>query len=526
MRRVVSKLLLAGIASLLPLAAGADEAPKPGGTLVFAVNAVDPPTYDCHGSALFSIIHLLSPHYSTLLRIDPEKYPEVKGDTAESWTVSPDYQTYTFRLKPDVRFHDGTVLTSEDVRATYERIRNPPVGVVSVRQGTASIIHSIDTPDPRTVIFRLREPSRSMIYSFALPWNCLYSAARLKADPRFPAKNVMGTGPFRFVEHATGAHWVGQRFEQYHQPGRPYLDGFRAIFTQGAALINGLQGGQFEADFRSITPANKERLMQTMGDNIRILESPWITPLMIVFNAQRKPFDDPRVRRALNLAVDRWKGSEALSRQTFMRYVGAYLRPGYKLAAREEDLVKMPGFSHDIEMSRAEGRRLLKEAGAEGLKFKLASRAITNLFTPGGVFLIDQWRQIGVTVELQDLTEPAYNEAQSTGAFEVMLAGEGDAVDEPDFQLIRYISADIAPANRARYIDRELDGLYDRQRVLPDDQRYRVVRQFEQRMLEQSYIVPVLWWHRIVAMSPRIRGWHMGPSHLISQDLETVWLER
>jgi peptide/nickel transport system substrate-binding protein len=519
------KLLVAGILALVPPAARA-ETPQRGGTLIFAVNAVDPPTYDCHASALFSIPHLLSPHYSTLLRIDPENYPEVMGDAAESWTVAPDWTSYSFRLRDDIRFHDGTKLTSEDVKATYDRIRNPPPGVVSVRQGTVSVIDTIETPDPRTVTFRLKTPSRSLLYAFALPWNCLYSAARLRDDPKFPATHIMGSGPFRFVEHATGAYWKGERFDGYYKPGRPYLDGFQAVFTQGAALINALQGGQVLADFRSITPANKERLVQAMGDRIRIVESPWITPLMITFNTARKPFDDPRVRRALSLAVDRWAGAELLSRQTFMRYVGGYLRPGYELAAREEDLVKMPGFSRDIAASRAEARRLLHEAGAEQLSFKLASRAITNLFTPGGVFLIDQWRQIGVNAELQDLAEPAYNEAQATGGFEVMLAGEGDAVDEPDFQLIRYISADIAPANRARYIDRTLDQLYDRQRLLPEDERYQAVRQFEARMLDEAYIVPLLWWHRIVALSPKVKGWHMGPSHLISQDLETVWLER
>jgi peptide/nickel transport system substrate-binding protein len=107
-----------------------------------------------------------------------------------------------------------------------------------------------------------------------------------------------------------------------------------------------------------------------------------------------------------------------------------------------------------------------------------------------------------------------------------MLAGEGDAIDEPDFQLVRYQSADVTPANRGRYVDRTLDQLYDRQRLLPDAERYQVVRQFEARMLEQAYIVPLLWWHRMVALSPKVKGWYMAPSHLINQDLEQVWLAR
>src|SRR5215813_5886882 len=130
--------------------AAAQQQPKAGGTLVFGINSGDPPTYDCHQSTLFPIIHLLSPHYSNLLRIDIPNYPKVVGDLAESWTVSEDVKTYTFRLRSGVKFHDGSPFSAEDVKATYDRLRNPPQGVVSVRQGLVSDIDAIDTPDPST----------------------------------------------------------------------------------------------------------------------------------------------------------------------------------------------------------------------------------------------------------------------------------------------------------------------------------------------------------------------------------------
>jgi len=166
-----------------------------------------------------------------------------------------------------------------------------------------------------------------MVYAFANPFNCVYSAAKLKENPLYPVRNVMGTGPFRLVEHVAGSHWSGERFKDYFKPGLPYLDGFKGVFTQGAALINALQGGQIMADFRSVTTADRDRLVAALGDKITVQESPWLNVLLVTFNTQKKPFDDARVRRALSLAIDRWKASEVLRRSSIMRYVGRVSAP-------------------------------------------------------------------------------------------------------------------------------------------------------------------------------------------------------
>jgi peptide/nickel transport system substrate-binding protein len=515
--------LLTGVVAAAP--ASAQDQPVRGGTLVFGINSGDPPTYDCHQSVLFPIIHLLTPHYSNLLKIDTPNYPKIIGDLAQSWTVAPDARAYTFKLHANVKFHDGSAFSSEDIKATYERIRNPPQGVVSVRRGLVADIDAIETPDPLTVVFKLRQGNRALIYAFANPFNCVYSAAKLKENPLYPVRTVMGTGPFRFVEHVGGSHWVGERFKDYFKGGLPYLDGFRAAFTQGAALINALQGGQIMADFRSVTTADRDRLTAALGDKVTVQESPWLNVLLVTFNTQKKPFDDPRVRRALSLAIDRWRASEVLPRSSIMRYVGAYLRPGSELAAREEDLVKMPGFGRDIEAARAEAKRLLADAGVPNLKVRLINRTISNLFTPAGIYVIDQWRQIGVETEHVQANETLYNNSMNDGTFDVALDFQGDSVDEPTYQFARHLSVDLS-SNRGKYTDRELDRMFDAQKEVTDPaERYRLVRAFETRMLTEAYTVPLLWWQRIVVMRSNVRGWGMTPSHLIGQDLENVWLK-
>jgi peptide/nickel transport system substrate-binding protein len=411
------------------------------------------------------------------------------------------------------------------VKASYDRIRNPPQGVVSVRQGLVADIETIETPDPLTVIFRLKRPNRALIYAFGNPFNCIYSAAKLKENPLFPVRNVLGTGPFRLVEHVAGSHWQGERFKDYFKPGLPYLDGFRGAFTQGAALINALQGGQIMAEFRSVTTADRDRLVAALGDRITVHESPWLNVLLVTFNTKKPPFNDPRVRRALSLAIDRWKAAEVLPRSSIMRYVGAFTRPGSEFGAREEDLVRMPGFSKDIEASRAQAKALLASAGVPNLKVRLINRTVSNLYIPAGIYIIDQWRQIGVETEHVQANETLYNNSMNEGTFDVALDFQGDSVDEPTYQLARHLSVDLS-ANRGRYTDRAIDELFERQKDETDPKmRYMAVRAFEWRMLDEAYTVPLLWWQRIVVMRANIKGWGMTPSHLIGQDLETVWLK-
>jgi peptide/nickel transport system substrate-binding protein len=522
MRLAIAALLLA--ASLCANAAA--EEPQRGGVLTFAVVA-EPNTYDCHAANSFGVLHYVAPHYSTLLKIDTANYPKIIGDLAESFAVSPDGLTYTFKLRPNVLFHDGTALTSTDVKASYERIRKPPKGIVSVRAGNYTDIDTIETPDARTVVFRLARVDSGMLASFANPYNCIFSAKRLESDPGFPAKNVMGTGPFVFVEQQPGSHWVGRRFDKYFMPGQPYLDGFRAVLTTGASLVNALAGGQVQAEFRGLAPAERDRVVAARGDKMRIEESDWVSMYMVVFNTERPPFNDVRVRRALSLAIDRWSASAALSRVTILKSVGGVLRPGSEFAASASELLELPGFSRDMTQSRAEAKRLLAEAGVPTLSFKLTNRTIQHPYVIVGIYLIDQWRQIGVTVEHPQLETASWQQALNSGSFDAIIDFTGEPMDEPGPILGKYVSYSLSPNNSSRSSDPVLDALYDKQRRAADPaERRRIIRAFERRALEEAYMVPTLWAYRIVATASELRGWHMTPTHFIDQSLAGVWLAK
>jgi peptide/nickel transport system substrate-binding protein len=508
------------------VASAAEDEPKRGGVLDFAVDA-EPGNYDCHANSSFVAVHPIAPHYSMLLKFDGGNYPQVKGDLADSWSISADKLTYTFKLRPNVLFHDGSKLTSADVKASYERIVHPPEGVVSARQVSYAAIKGIDTPDPQTVVFHLRWPEAAMLANFASPWNCIYSAAKLAEDPLFPKTHILGSGPFVFVEHVKGDHWTGKRFDKYFLPGRPYLDGYVAHFMSGAKVIDGLKNGSILAEFRSVTPSERDQLVAAMGDKVYVGETPWLVNMMVVFNVKKPPFDDARVRRALSLAVNRWQAAESLSNSTFLKFVGGVMRPGYAMATQEADLITIPGFWRDAEASRAEAKRLLAESGHANLSFTLVNRDIAMPYSPAADFLIQSWKEVGVTVTQQKLISKDWEAALQKHQFEVAIDFTGDYFDDPTLQLAKYVSTDLSPNNFSGSSDRLLDGLFVGQAVTTDPRkRLQMVRDFERRALTEAYGFPFLWWNRIVAASTRMKGWNLTPSHYLDQDLTEVWLDK
>jgi peptide/nickel transport system substrate-binding protein len=507
--------------------ATAQETPKRGGVFNFAVTA-EPPNYDCHQAQSYAFLHPLAPVFSYLVRYDPSQGSKITGDLAKSWTVSPDGLTYTFRLHEDVRFHDGSPLTSADVKVSFERIADPPEGIVSFRKSTFEDVASIEAPDPATVIFRLKQGNASMLDNIASPFNCILSAAKLKVDPRFPEKNVLGSGAFRMVEHVRGSHLTAARFDGYFRKGLPYLDGYKAFFVKANAVVPGMLGGQFDAEFRGRTPGERDQITNSPDKDRWVLhQGPWINFNIIIFNTTKKPFDDARVRRALSLAIDRWGGSDALSRITFVKSVGGFVRPGYELALPSSELEKIPGYGRDIEASRAKARRLLKEAGFENLSLKLHSRNVAEPYTPVGVFLIDQWRRIGVSVEHSQVETTPFFGNMVEGKFDVALLPPGAPSDDVTAMYQYFLTNEKSPLSYSRHKDARIDKLWEAQtRELDPAKRKGLVHDLERLMLTENYYLSINWWERIIVHHRRVKGWHFNPSHLQGQELVEVWLDQ
>ncbi len=507
--------------------ATAQDKPRSGGELVYVVPS-EPPSYDAHQEETFGVIHPMAPHYSTLLRVDPFDRTGTKpvGDLAESWTISKDGLTYTFKLRKGVKFHDGAEMTSKDVKASYDKIIKPPAGVKSLRKEAYSSVVSVDAPDPHTVVFKLKWPESSFLLNLASPWNWIYRAELLAKDPHWYETHVDGTGPFKFVEHVKGSHWVGKKNPDYWDKGKPYLDGYRAIFIKSSsAQVAAIRGERAMIQFRGFTPADRESLVSALGPKVTVQESPWDCALMVAMHHEKKPFNDKRVRRALTLALDRWEASKTLSKIAIVRDVAGIQVPGTPWATPPEELAKLAGYGHDINAARAEARRLLKEAGVpEGFSFTFKNRGIPQPYEPLGIWLIDQWRQIGLNVKQEVIEAATYYSVLKRGDFDVTMDFQCGFIVEPDLDLPRFVST--SDANYGHHKDTVIDDLFSRQgRATDPEERKKLLRQFEKRLLDdEAHVIYTLQWHRIIPHNAKVHGWTITPSHYLNNQLDTVWL--
>jgi peptide/nickel transport system substrate-binding protein len=528
--------LLVAAAAVFGLAfAGPSTAAEPtkGGILKFVVPD-EPPSFDGHRETTFALIHPIAPFYSLLIRVKPDE-PYKSGDfecdlCTEMPKPTDGGKTYTFHIQKGVKFSDGSTLDAHDVVATYKKIIFPPEGVSSARKAFYVMVDSVSAPDDYTVVFKLKYPSGAFIPALANPYNFIYSKEILDKDIHWYEKNVMGSGPFIWDGREAGAYIKGKRNPNFYRKGRPYLDGFEAIFAKKQSLrVQAVQGDRAAAEFRGFPPSSRDDLVRALGDKITVQESNWNCVLIITPNQKRKPFDDVRVRRALTLAIDRWGGSKYLSKIAIVKAVGGVAFPGHALAATDEELKQIAGYWPDIKKSRAEAKRLLKEAGQEHLKFTLYNRAVDQPYKIVGTWLLDQWKQIGLQVDQKaEPTGPYYANLRRKKDFDVALNFNCQAVVNPLLDVAAFLSDDKTSNQYGSYKDRELDKMYDAMNQSGDEKEQRaIMRKFEKRVLdEKADQFITLWWYRIVPHRSYMKGWYITPSHYLNQQLETVWIQK
>ena len=538
MRRLYSKIAISAVVGAVLAIGGLGAAQaqkiKRGGVLNLVVGSKIP-SYDGHVESTFGMIHPIRPFYSLLIRINPDN-PQSPTDfvcdlcKGKVPTGTDGGKTYTFKIRSGVQFHDGTPLTAHDIVATYKKIMFPPKGIASSRKAFFMMVDSVSAPDDFTVVFKLKFPSGAFIPSVATPFNFVYSKKDLDTHGyTWHKKNINGTGAFRFVQHQPGSFVEGKAYDRYHHIGKPYLDGYKAISAPKMALrLQAIRGDRASIEFRGFPPKARDDLVKALGDKITVQESDWNCVLLFTPNQKRKPFDDVRVRKALNLAVDRWGGSKYLSKIAIVKTVGGVVFPGHPLAATKAELVKLTGFGTDLKKNRAEARRLLKEAGVkEGFTFDFSNRGVDQPYKVVGTWLVGQWKKIGLSVKQRvQPSGPFYATLRKTSDFDVSIDFNCQSVINPIADVSKFLGS--AGNNYGNYEDQTLEDIYDKllRAAKESDQRV-LMREFETRALsDQVHMGITLWWYKINPHRSYVKGWKIAPSHYLNQSLDQIWLDK
>jgi peptide/nickel transport system substrate-binding protein len=525
-------------AALALVAASPAMAVKRGGVLKIVVGSKIP-SYDGHRETTFGMIHPIRPFYSLLIRVNPDNpqsTSDFQCDVCDNWKTSDDGKTITFTLRKNVKFHDGTPMTADDIVATYHKLIFPPKGIASSRKAFYGMVDKVEKTGKYEMVFRLKYATGGFIPALATPFNFVYSKKDLDTHGyNWHQKNINGTGAFTFVQHQPGAFVEGKRYANYHLMGedgkpKPYLDGYKAISAPKMAVrLQAIRGDRAQIEFRAFPPKARDDLKKALGDKITVQESDWNCMMGFSANQKLKKFQDVRIRQALSLAMDRWGGSNYLSKIAIVKTVGGTVFPNHKLAATKAELQKMIGYSDDLKGSQAKAKKLLADAGVAGMKIELLNRAVDQPYKVVGTWMLGQWKKIGLVPNQIVLpTGPWYAKFRKKKDQETMIDFNCQGVVNPLIDASKFQSVDIATNNRGNYIDRQMDKWYDQMNRTGDPKAARaIMRKYEMRALdEKAHFAVSFWWYKINPYRSYVKGWNIAPSHYLNQSLDQIWLDK
>ncbi len=486
-------------ASLLPclfvfllLLSGCGNKPPEPGTVVFLIETMpanlDPRIgTDAQSERLDSLL------FNSLLERDAQM--NVRGDLAERWG-SPDPLTYIFHLRRGVRFHNGQPLTANDVKFTFDSIL---AGAIQTpKRGAFRMVSSVEAPDAVTVVFHLKEPFASFLWNLVRPSVGVVPAG---AGADF-AQHPIGTGPFRFVSAQQDEEVVLERNPDYFA-GVPQIERARFHIVPDAVVrALELRKGTADLELNSLAP---DMVPVLAGQpDLEVTEQPGTIYAYVAFNLDDSVLAHREVRQALAYATDRQALVKYLLRG-HARIADGLLPPNHW--AYEPDVPH-----YDYDPARAE--QLLDAAGLprqaagplRGRRLKLTLKTSTEELTRLlGAVLQEQWRRVGVELELRPLEFATFYADITRGNFQLYAFRWVGGNNDPDIFEYVFHSRKIPPdgANRGHYRNPRVDALLDRARVEFDREKRRQLYSEVQRILAVDLPYLNLWYFDNVCVHRR-----------------------
>jgi peptide/nickel transport system substrate-binding protein len=496
---------------------GAAGAPRRGGSLLAAED--DPPTsLEPHKTSAWQSLVAFDHFYSSLTRFGANG--EVLPDLAERWDVSPDRSTYTFQLRPNVKFHNGRTLTSEDVKYSIERVLAKETAAPF--RSYFEAVTKIETPDPATVRFTLGYPFGPFLAMFAIKRSSAI-VPREVVDKEGDLSNVaVGTGPWKLREWVPNERMVVDRFGDYYEPGLPYFDSIQyKVLPELASRIAALRAKQIDYALISFEGAEQIKGEQ----NLTVLSRPrgWVRVGLI--NHARKPLDDVRVRRALDLALDR---NEIIQKGIGKADLSGPIPAGHPSYALKPE--ELPAHYSKPDLDGA--RQLLAQAGqANGFKIRLQVEGGHPYNERLCQVMQQNWKKIGVDAEI--IVYPAGSITKAIGKesgfdFDVRFTAWTYYPDADNYVYNWYHSKSPGMDSLSpRWNDPDLDKLLEQGRITPDGPERRAIYVDVQKRLMET--VPTFWFHNeynFEAIQKSVKGFEQYPPARRALSLRAAWLDR
>ena len=544
-----SAATVAGAYGLSPSLGLAEQVPDKFDGLSFKLTAPEPnaksggvlrmgmpmraPHFDIHQSGTIFTLGAQACMFDNLIRHDPHDGANtIIPDLAHSWEIAEDGKTYTFFLRKNVLFHDGAELTSDDVKATFDRIAKPPKGISIPRSVLFKAVSEINVRDKYTVEFKLSEarPINFMMSAFASGWNVIVRKKTLEDNDYNLRKLVThpGTGPFRSVRRVENEVWVMERNPNYWNKGLPYLDGIEFYHVLpfspelGSAILSG------RVDYVRITdPVTARKAKSTVGMSTAtyyqsVEHATWV-------NNKKKPLDDPRVRRAMHLVLDQPVLVEVVKDVAPMM-TGGFLYPFSEFATPREELEKRLGYQADPAAAVKEARGLMAAAGypngINDLDYMVRDIAIFKLWSQAIQAMLRD--ALNIQCNLRTVVESVWFEDAASGHFDLAIgAVVGTLVDPSDYFNAWY--GKDGPQNYSFWDNKEFQALSARiDREVDPAKRLALIRQAEAILEQDPPLLPIAWerindiWYNYVkGHNPSA---YFGIFDVVRFD--TVWLDK
>lgn len=421
----MKKLLISAAAAVALLAAAPvalAQAPKQGGAATITFNN-DLTTLDPHVGYDWQNWSVIKSIFDGLMDYKPGT-TELEPDLAESYTVSDDGLTYTFKLRDGVKFHNGRVMTSADVKYSFERAVNPATqspgggyfgmigGYDDVVGGKVATLNGIETPDEKTVIFKLSRPDATFLHLMAINFGYIVPKEDVEAAGADWGKKPVGTGAFKFVEWVPGQNIKLERNKDYFRAGVPYLDQLTFEFGQDPTVaVLRLKKGEIDVVGDGIPPAQFTEIMADPAAKDLIAEGNQLHTGYVTMNVKLAPFDNLKVRQAVNMAINK----ERIVRLINNRAAPASQALPPAMPAYNAD---NKGYAYDPEGAK----KLLAEAGAGEITTELYTMNVDP--NPRIAQAIQQdLAAVGIKAEIRSLAQAEVIAAGGSGKAPMIWSG-------------------------------------------------------------------------------------------------------